>query len=387
MDSRSHAEGRWSQPTLLSGPGAVGSPGGTHPLAAAGDLVHVVGEEGGVLRYRRSQDAGRSWGKPRSVTAGGTARYPCSLELSGDTVHLIWADSRHGGWEVFWRCSGDGGETWGKEARLTPGVDLFRLATAPSGPAVHVAWGSRRLVNPTPAGAHTWGEIYYLRSLDGGETWHPLMRLTEPEATAMRPGVAADGGFVHLIWFDRREARRDWDWDIYYRRSTDRGQTWEPEVRLTHTPTHARHPLVAAQGGRVCCLWEDGQVFTGTRWGGDAALYACLSEDNGRTWGETRRLTRPLAQQGWATHSKLYAHGWRLHLAWADSPTGPGGPVAPFYMTSPDGGLTWTAPEQVFPGGATDCYAAGVVGTDSYALVTVSAPDGLHCVRRELAAI
>ncbi len=375
----------WCRPVVLSGPGSTGSPGGTHPLVSDGDIVHAVWEHWGTLLYRRSEDAGRTWGETRPVTTGGTAAYPCSLELEGAAVHLIWPDGRHGGWEVFHRRSDDGGGTWREERRLTPGIDLFRLGTAAAGRSLHVVWGSRRLVNPTPAGAHTWGEIYHLRSLDGGETWSQPLRLTESEATAMRPSVTVVDRLVHLLWFDRRGAKRDWDWDIYYRRSTDCGQTWEREVRLTHTPTHARHPLVAAdEQGRVCCLWEDGSFFDGTRWGGDAALYACVSQDGGGTWGETRRLTVSPMEQGRATHSKSYACGSRLHLAWADSRTGASGRLVPFYMSSPDCGLTWTEPEQLLEPAAEDRYPAGVVGTDAYALVTFGAGDTLYYLRRDL---
>ncbi len=201
--------------------------------------------------------------------------------------------------------STDAGKTWGKEVRLTRGIDMFRFGTAVSGTNVHIVWGSKSRLEKVPVGQSswtwTWGDIYHLRSSDGGTTWEKPARLNQKPGTAMRPVVAASGRFVHVAWYDQCAARQNpaWDWDIYYRRSTDDGATWGPQVRLTDTPTHTRHPqIVATPGNPVCCIWEDGQVFDGTGMVGDPALYAAVSIDNGETWGKSRRITAINAPHG-----------------------------------------------------------------------------------------
>jgi len=423
---------QWTPLSPLGGAGSIGSPGGTHPLATDGDTVHLVWMQRGNIQYRLSRDAGVTWGSPITVTSSGTAQYPCSLERSGSTLHLIWPDSRNrsaglrspapsrdGAWEVYYKRSTDAGKTWGPDTRLTPGANLFRLGTAISGSTIHVVWGSTSLVLPTPVGTHTWGELYYIRSTDGGVTWKPTVRLTTPDCSAMRPGIAAvgraSGDYVHVTWFDRRDSKEVWDWDIYYKRSTDGGATWGSDVRMTSTPYHSRHPqIVATPGptgpGRVCCIWEDGSFVTGTKWEGDSALYAAVSDDNGETWSEARRLTFTNTPNGRATHSKTYASGSRIHLAWTDSPEArprrrrtpeaseplgegsqegspePAGPQAVYYMTSPDGGLTWEAPERLTTASDGSCLGEGVGGTGSYAIVVIKQSDTLSYRRRNLPA-
>jgi len=382
---------QWTPLTPLGGAGSIGSPGGTHPLAIDGDTVHLVWMQRGNIQYRLSTDAGVTWGTTRPLTASGTAQYPCSLERSGSVLHLIWPDSRNGTWEIYYKRSTDASKTWGPDTRLTPGASLFRLGTAISGSTVHVVWGSTSLVLPTPVGTHTWGELYYTRSTDGGVTWKPVVRLTAPDCSAMRPGIAAvgraSGDYVHLTWFDRRDSKEVWDWDIYYKRSTDGGATFGPDVRMTSTPYHSRHPqIVATPGGRVCCIWEDGSFVTGTRWEGDAALYAAVSDDNGKTWQEARRLTFANAPHGRATHSKSYACGSRIHLAWTDSPDGTDKPQAAYYMTSPDGGLTWESPERLTTASDGSYGGAAVGGTDSYAIVLVGKSETLSYRRRDITA-
>ena len=391
--------GRWSRPAALSGRGAIGSPGGTHPLAMSGSDVHAVWVAGGNVHYRHSTDAGASWADAALLTSGGTAVYPCSLEASGSLLHLIWPDSRNAGaWEVYHKRSTDGGKTWGPEARLTPGVDLFRMGTAASGASLHVVWGSRRLLEKVPAGdstwTWTWGEIYYLRSTDGGATWEKQIRLTQPEATAMRPGVAAAGKYVHVIWFDRRDSKLKpaWDWEIYYKRSTDGGATWGPDVRMSHTRAHSRHPqILATAGGRVCCIWEDEQKWEGgDKWSGDGALYAAVSTDNGRTWKKPQRITFINSPNGRATHAKAYASGRRIHLGWTDAAEGsPAHPIraqAAYYIASPDGGLSWQAPQRLAAGLHGDWAPAAVAGTESGAVALLGRSDVLYTSIRAGAA-
>jgi hypothetical protein len=340
--------------------------------------VHAVWAQNGQICYKRSVDAGATWSEPISLASHGAAQYPCSLEVSGPAVHLIWPDSRDGKWEIYYRRSDDKGTTWGPERRLTSGVNLFRLGTAVSGSTIHLVWGSNSLVRPTPAGTHTWGEICYKRSIDGGDTWGPDLRLTQPEASAMRPAIAASGKYVHVTWFDRRDSKKDWDWKVYYKRSTDAGATWGPDIRMSNTPTHTRHPqIVALTQGRVCCTWEDGQFFDGGQWLGDPGLYVSLSANNGQTWSTPRRITFVNAQHGWATHAKAFAFGPRIHLAWTDAPEGTDRPRAAYYMTSPDAGLTWGTPERLTSASDGESWVQAVTGTESYAVVVISRSDRL----------
>lgn len=374
----------WSPLAPLSGEGAIGSPGGTHPVAADGDTTHVVWAQRGDIHYRRSRDGGTTWEHAVRLTSSGSAQYPCSLELSGADLHLVWPDSRNGTWEVYHKRSTDAGATWGEDTRLTPGLDLFRMGTAISGATVHVAWASSSLVAPTPAGTHTWGEIYYKRSVDRGATWEPDVRLTVPEASAMRPGIAASGDSVHLIWFDRRDATALLDWRIHYQRSVDGGATWEPDVELRRAPERfPHHPqIVATPGGTVCAVWEEGQVFDGEHWSGDPALHSCISQDDGRTWSEPRRITFVNAPNGWATHPKTHAAGSRVHLAWTDAPDGTDAHRAGYYMTSPDGGLTWGVPERLTFASDGQCGVEGVGGSETSAIVTIGRSGTLHYCRR-----
>ncbi len=60
---------------------------------------------------------------------------------------------------------------------------------------------------------------------DDGATWSdPIDVSLAPEGTdAQFPMIAATGdGDVRVAWFDERTGK----WNVWYRRSTDGGQTW-----------------------------------------------------------------------------------------------------------------------------------------------------------------
>ena len=156
---------------------------------------------------------------------------------------------------------------------------------------------------------------------------------------------------------------------------------------MSHTPRHSRHPqIVATPQGRVCCIWEDGQIFDGAKWLGDPGLYASVSKDNGKIWTKPQRITFINAPNGWATHAKSYAHGSRVHLAWTDAPEGTNRAQAAYYMTSPDGGLTWGNPERLTLASDGNWLASAVGGTESYVIELMGKSDILYYRRRDIAA-
>jgi len=398
-DSATQPASPWSRPAELGGGGVVGSPGGTHPLAIDGKTVYAGWFQGGRIHLRTSADGGATWGDSAAVTSGHAALYPCSLELAGGVLHLFWPDSRHRGlWEPYYKQSTDGGATWSEEVRLSPGTDLFRWATAVSGKSVHLAWFNKHLLEKVPAGDQTWtwtwGEIYYQHSTDGGVTWDKPVRLTQPDSTACRPSIAASGRYVHVTWLDNRDARQKpgWDWEIYYKRSTDGGATWGPDVRMSDTPWHSRHPqIVALPDDRVCCIWEDGQAWDGKTsrgWSGDGAMYVAVSKDAGKTWAAPKRITFVNSPNGRATHAKSFAWGSRVYLVWTDVAEGSGTKDlrarAAYYTMSPDGGETWTPTEPLAAGHHGDWAPNAVAGTGSSAVVMLNSGGTMYTsVRRE----
>jgi len=112
----------------------------------------------------------------------------------------------------------------------------------------------QRFQQMTRVAASEW-DIYYRRSLDGGQTWERATRLTSAPGVSARPSIAIQGRDLHVVWYDGRDGNTE----IYYKHSPDAGTTWEPDVRLTGAPGDSLHPSVAVTQGIAHVLWFDGR--------------------------------------------------------------------------------------------------------------------------------
>ncbi|RLG08359.1 MAG: hypothetical protein DRN68_03830, partial [Thaumarchaeota archaeon] len=106
-------------------------------------------------------------------------------------------------------------------------------------------------------------------SLDGGETWSDLKRLNDDETTRdqFMPMIAVSpNGTINVAWADRRLDPRDVEYHIYYVRSSDRGESWSPNIRVTDAPSNPNYGLpyyigdyfsIAAVNDDVYVAWTD----------------------------------------------------------------------------------------------------------------------------------
>lgn len=81
--------------------------------------------------------------------------------------------------------------------------------------------------------------ILFTRSTDRGDTWSDAIRLNDDdiynECDQFHPWLYVDEkGVIHVIFYDRRndEGRNLW-MDLYYTKSTDGGETFSPNMRIT----------------------------------------------------------------------------------------------------------------------------------------------------------
>jgi hypothetical protein len=160
-------------------------------------------------------------------------------------VHIVWFNNVFGNEEIYYKHSTDGGLTWEDEIRLTNDAAYSdNPSIAVSGNDVHIVWQENRDGN---------FEIYHVCSTDGGETWTPQERLTYSSGPSYNPAVVCSGSNLHCIWYDGR----DGNYEIYYKRSTDSGVSWEDDYRLTNNPSSSAFPFIAVADSVLHVMWQD----------------------------------------------------------------------------------------------------------------------------------
>src|SRR4030095_6058435 len=191
---------------------------------------------------------------------------------------------------------------------------------ASSGEFVHIIWFEAR------DGIYT-DEIYYKRSTDGGISWEAVTRLTNAPAQSWGPSVSVSGQVVHIVWEDNRDA----DSEIYYKRSTDGGISWGADMRLINNSAISQYQSLSVSGVNVHVVWHD------TRNGSNGEIYYIHSTDGGISWGQDTRLTNNPAPSGIAS---ITVSGQVVHVVWYDLRDGN---TEIYYKRSTDGGISWGA--------------------------------------------
>lgn len=105
---------------------------------------------------------------------------------------------------------------WTEDRRLTYFFGYsYDPRAACNGDTIHLVWWEHYGVS-----GNLREEVFYKRSTDAGETWGEDVLLSVEDAqTSALPQVSVAGHVVHVVWFED-------DYGLLYRRSTDGGETW-----------------------------------------------------------------------------------------------------------------------------------------------------------------
>lgn len=289
-------------------------------ITADGNIVHAVWYDGrdgnSEIYYKRSPDGGTSWGPDTRLSDFPDESLHPSIAVTGSNVHVVWHDYREGNWEIYYKRSTDGGISWGSDFQLTYNDSVSSMTSvAVFGSIVHVVWLDHRDGN---------GEIYYKRSPDGGVSWGTDTRLSDFPSESHKPSVAVSDSNVHVVWHDHRNGY----YEIYYKRSTDGGMTWEMDSRLSYTSSSSLYPSVGVSISNVHVIWIDYRH-------GNIEIYYRRSPDGGISWGAETRLTDNPADRGL---SSIAVSGSFIHVVWKDNRDGNS---EIYYKNSIDGGTSW----------------------------------------------
>lgn len=266
----------------------------------------------------RSDDGGRTYqqlGEPRCLGGapacpGFETRTP-GMQGGGDGAIAVTADGRvhwlglnADGAPIPYQVSADRGETWTDPVDLAAGNSSDREWIVVDGAGtVYAQWrdfGNASACPPPPTLAvppappcEPPSGILLRRSLDGGATWQPAVRVTDDNRQGpVAPGPG--GAWLYLPNFDGPNATID------VSRSADGGATWE-DVHAAAVPQRPFiFPIAAVDAaGTVYVVYATGAPGpSGTGEPVDRNLavpevFLITSLDHGATWSEPRRLSTP----------------------------------------------------------------------------------------------
>ena len=172
-------------------------------------------------------------------------------------------------------------------------------------------------------GARVMGLVLVLGACDNAPRIETATSPAVSELNSADPALALDpaNGDVLMTWV----AGDSVDYQLYFARSSDGGDSWSRPVRVTQTandvkPHGQASPRIVAANGTIAVFWPNNIVVDGRRFPASHLRFS-RSTDGGRTWQETRTLNDDTASAlaGHTFHGAVFVAPATLAVAWLDS--------------------------------------------------------------------
>jgi subtilisin family serine protease len=224
------------------------------------------------------------------------------------------------------------------------GSDVVPSILQASDGRLWVVWSSDRLGQPR--------DLWYRTSSDGGDTWSTDTQLTTDPAWDSFPDLAqTTDGTLWVVWASDRSGTQIWS-----KTSSDGGTTWSAETQLTTGGDQNSEPaILQADDGRLWLVWMSGPSSA-------AKIWFKTSSDGGATWSAESQLTGTV----FGSPAVAQTADGKVWVLWGVS--GSCG-FAISGKSSSDGGATWSADVQLTTCG--ENYAPSLVCTSDGTLVVM----------------
>ncbi|MBC2696158.1 MAG: hypothetical protein HF982_12970 [Desulfobacteraceae bacterium] len=158
-------------------------------------------ETGGWEIFYTSND-GTGWLDALRITNSPKDSIDPSIAADDYAVHVVWADSRDGHFEVYYKRSFDGTQ-WTEARQLSAsGAGAWNPAIVSTPKGLAVIWEDYR---------HGIAQIYKITSIDGGTTWSDPEPVKSSNYHCVNPSVAADTkGDLFVVWQQYKYETESW---------------------------------------------------------------------------------------------------------------------------------------------------------------------------------
>jgi hypothetical protein len=184
------------------------------------------------------------------------------------------------------------------------------------------------------------GHLYFRGSTDDGDTWSSRIRLSATDLQRPhRVALAVSGDHVHVV--NSLSFTAGANRQIFYWRSANGGASFGSAVVLDNHPDGPVNASIASEGSVVHVLYDRFD---------DKHVYYLRSSDNGATWTDPLPISDPAG--GETLRPRIVAVGGRVIASWQQDIPGATFTQRIAVRRSPDGGTTWLSVQFVTPPGA-----------------------------------
>lgn len=159
-----------------------------------------------------------------------------------------------------------------------------------------------------------------------------VTNLSENSQDSVYGQVAASGDNMYVAWQDSVVPSSDYgggrNYDIFVKKSSDSGETFEESLNLSANPGFSEHPQISAYNNNVYVAWADDTS-------GNREVLFAKSDDNGTTFGDATSLSNNPSD---SFNPEIAVSGSNVYVVWLDEDD-EGSRI--MFMASADGGETF----------------------------------------------
>ncbi len=218
-----------------------------------------------VVQFSRSVDRGVTWDHPVVISPGGVYQHTAMITVDSQDPALLYAawatvqnppgllprPPRFPEGFIYFARSTDAGVSWSAPVAMSPGMQLWDLRVLADRSLVAFVDGDK-----------------LVRSNDEGSTWEPPRTLPAAisntalysfaNGTVMAGDLPLAVGSRGQLYFVASIAGLHDGAALQFRKSMDRGETWNPPVNISENSSGVFHATIAADPeGRLVAMWYE----------------------------------------------------------------------------------------------------------------------------------
>ncbi|RLG09890.1 hypothetical protein DRN73_09150 [Candidatus Pacearchaeota archaeon] len=242
------------------------------------------------IHFTRSTDGGNTWSSPIQISTSTSCQWPVVTVDHLGNVYVAWVNYGEGKIEMV--KSTNGGVSFSYPSTITylnfdgytyinPNLLVFAYPAITCDISPLSPYRGNLYVVYIDSSGSSLMDVYFTKSTNGGLTWSSPIRLNDDPynnpVDQFHPWIDVDqNGTITVVFYDRRnDPSGNLLMDVYITKSTDGGQTWTPNERVTSVSSDpsAKGGLIGEYIGLDVYYGKPFIIWTDTREGSQDAYF------------------------------------------------------------------------------------------------------------------
>ena len=130
--------------------------------------------------------------------------------------------------------------------------------------------------------------------------------ITQNEDDSVYPQISSSSGNIYIVWQESVGSYGTNNYDIFFKKSSDNGETFGSPINLSNNSGFSEHPQIASVGNIIYIVWVDDSS-------GEREIMFCKSSDSGKTFSNSTIVSQ---NSMGPYHVELAAEGQSVYIIW-----------------------------------------------------------------------